>query len=132
MLVEILKLEIVNFWRAQGIINMNNFLRGYSKPQSLKGIMPWVAKIIGLDSAFKFKREFLRGQKDYSEAHRNGTNIYLYFYLEPNQIYEVFKTINKKSEKSNVRYFIKTGKDGGHEIINEEEVIEWLSKKNLA
>lgn len=49
----------------------------------------WVARLTGLDPQYRFKREFVRGQKDYSQANSVGSRgVYIYYAL-PSGIYEV-------------------------------------------
>jgi len=49
----------------------------------------WVARITGLDREFRFQREFLRGQRDYSGANAIGSRgVYIYYALTDG-VYEV-------------------------------------------
>lgn len=49
----------------------------------------WVARITGLDPQYHFNREFVRGQKDYSEANSVGSRgVYIYYALTDG-VYEV-------------------------------------------
>lgn len=69
---------------------------------------PWVAKITGTDKKYKYKREFVRGQKDYSKANSTGSRgIYIYYYLDEGCIYEVSEQVTWKSWE---RYFCKVEK----------------------
>lgn len=79
----------------------------------------WVAEIIGLDSKYKYRREFLRHKKDYSRSNpRKLSGIYAEFILESERIYEV------KDFKN--RYFCTVSDDGDIIKLNESEVQEWL------
>jgi hypothetical protein len=84
---------------------------------------PWVAEITGLSLKFKFERKFIGGQLDYEKANSIGSRgVYLYFILEENKIYEIYKHLSwKKSE----RYFCKYSQN--KEIkLTESEVVECL------
>lgn len=78
---------------------------------------PWVARITGPDPRFGFAREFLRGQKDYSEANSVGSRgVYLYFALPPG-IYEVNDLV---SWKRTDRYFCRVEGEKIYRISKEE------------
>ena len=65
---------------------------------------PWCARITGMDSRFGFRREFMDGQKDYSQANSVGSRgIYLYYTLPPG-VYEVF---SRETWQGARRYFIR-------------------------
>jgi len=86
----------------------------------------FVAKIIGFDKKYKFKRLFLRGKKDYSKSNNRGSRgIYAYFELESGKIYDVKE---KVSWKRTLRYFIEVDNEGNIKKISEDEVKEWLTK----
>ena len=79
----------------------------------------WVAEIIGLDSKYKYRREFLRHKKDYSRSNpRKLSGIYAEFILESGRVYEI------KDFKD--RYFCTVYDDGEVKKITESEVQEWL------
>lgn len=64
---------------------------------------PWVARITGLEQDGRLKREFLDGQKDFSEANGIGSRgVYYYYHLHPGAVYEVRELINWTRER---RYF---------------------------
>lgn len=82
----------------------------------------WVSEITGTDPKFKYQRQFLRYNKDYSKANSKGSRgVYAHFILESGRIYEV------KEYKR--RYFCKVSDDGDIIQIDEEEVRQWL--KNI-
>jgi hypothetical protein len=86
----------------------------------------FVAEIIGFDPKYKFKREFLRGKRDYSESNSKGSRgVYIWYKLEPNKIYDVKKPISWKNIK---RFFCTVKEDGSIVELTEQEVIECLKK----
>lgn len=79
----------------------------------------WVARITGLDDKYRFKRDFLRPQRDYSRANSAGSRgIYEYYFLPPG-IYEVS---DPRSWRRVERYFIRATSDGKAVRISEQEV----------
>ncbi len=86
---------------------------------------PWVAQILGIYTSGKFRRNFLRGQKDYSQANSMGSRgVYLRFLLSPG-VYQVHRKLSWKSERT---YFARCF---GGEVaeITEQEATEWLKNK---
>ena len=83
---------------------------------------PWVARLLGLDDVYGFKREFMHGHRDYSRATRSR-GVYEYFALEPG-IYEVNERISWKHTR---RYFIMVTDDAEIRHIDRAEVIQWLA-----
>ncbi len=60
------------------------------------GQRAWVARLAGYDLVYGFRREFMRGQVDYSEANSTGSRgIFEYFPLPPG-IYEVNEPMSWK------------------------------------
>lgn len=83
----------------------------------------WVCKILGEDTKYKFKREFLRPNLDYSEANSIGSRgVYAYYNLESGHIYEVSSPVSWKNTE---RYFCRVENDA-IVYMEKEEVIEWL------
>ena len=81
---------------------------------------PWIARITGLCEKYGLKREFIRGQKDYSRANSIGSRgVYEYFALDTG-IYEVHERTTWKKTR---RYFIRA-KDAQIEEISREEVMQ--------
>lgn len=126
----ILKLEIIgdNYYaykraldsgEAQVVPQMEKYadMLGHDKKH------PWVARVTGLDRKYGFKREFLRGQKDYSQANSIGSRgVYVYYPLKPG-IYEVHERVTWRRTR---RYFVRV-KDAEITEISREEVMEWLA-----
>ncbi len=78
---------------------------------------PWVARITGLDAQFGYKREFMRGQKDYSQANSVGSRgVYMYYPLSDG-IYEVHERLSWKRTR---RYFCQVSNSDITEISREE------------
>lgn len=90
----------------------------------------WVAEITGIDPIYKFKRSFLTGKKDYSEANSSGSRgVYVWYTLESGKIYEVFRPTSWKSRE---RFFCTVNDETGKIItLEKEEVLEWLKKNSL-
>jgi hypothetical protein len=94
------------------------YLRGMARPE----LKPWVARILGPDPKYGFKREFIHGQRDYTFSNSVGSRgIYEYFALTPG-IYEVNERLTWKRAR---RYFVRVE---GTEIteISKDEVLECL------
>ncbi|WP_256846893.1 hypothetical protein [Paenibacillus sp. Pae108] len=86
---------------------------------------PWVADITGNDPKYKFKRSFLRGRKDYSEANKKGSRgVYYYYELDPGRVYE----INELTSSKNTRRFFARVADGQLIEIDEMEVKSCLNE----
>jgi hypothetical protein len=83
----------------------------------------WVARLTGFDDKWFFRREFVRGQADWSQAKTTGSRgIFVYYALSPG-IYE----INERTSWKRVRrYFIRVKSE--IEEISKEEVIQCLSE----
>lgn len=84
---------------------------------SQKKYTPWVARITGLCNKYGLKREFMRGQKDYSLANSVGSRgVYVYYPLDPG-IYEVNERLTWKRVR---RYFIQVQNAEITEITREQ------------
>lgn len=87
------------------------------------GQRAWVAEITGTDPKFGFKREFLSGQRDYSDSNRPGTRgIETTYWLEEGKIYEISAPL---SWKNTDRYFA-TIRDGQQVRLRKNEIMEAL------
>lgn len=94
---------------------------GYTKP--------WVARITGLDARYGLAREFLKAEKDYSEANGTGSRgIMLYYWLEPG-IYEINERLSWKNHR---RYFARIIDHQTLIEMTKAEVIEWLQQSENA
>lgn len=86
---------------------------------------PWVARITGRDPVYGYARQFMRGQKDYSQANSIGSRgVYLYYALESG-VYEVNRRVSWKRSR---RYFIRV-EDAQIAEIDEQEVGRWLDSQ---
>lgn len=85
---------------------------------------PWVARITAVDPAGRFEREFLDGQKDFSEANSIGSRgVYYYYHLRPGEVYEVRELVNWTKER---RYFCCV--EGGRIVeMSREEALACLN-----
>lgn len=83
---------------------------------------PWVALIRGRPG--QYRREYLRGQKDYSQANSVGSRgVYLTFWLEDGRIYEVFRRLSwSRTSQTFCRV-----QDGAFIPMTRVEVDAWLS-----
>lgn len=107
-----LKLELIG---DDGIQALRRY--GVRMPQ------PWVARIVGRDSTFGFKRRFERGIKDYTHANSVGSRgVYMIYTLEPG-LYEVQQRISWKQWK---RRYLWVKHDGTIEDVLREDIDAWL------
>ena len=73
----------------------------------------WVARLIGLDARYGFRREFLEGPRDYTQADSMGQRgIYEYFYLSDG-LYEINEPTGLGKSR---RYFASVADDAMTEI----------------
>lgn len=106
-----LKLERIGDNSDYGVVGR---LVGYSHPK------PWVARIIGSDLHYKFKRVFLKPKVDYTHSNSKGTRgVYYYFILESGEAYEVYDMINWTKRD---RYFCTVKWNGDIMRLKEAEV----------
>lgn len=86
-------------------------------------LRPWIARLTSPDPKFGFVRQFLRGQKDYSQANSIGSRgIFEYFALFDG-VYEVNECIKLGKTR---RYFIRV-QDAQIAEIGREEVLQCLT-----
>jgi hypothetical protein len=123
----VLKLELIAddfFWhQKRGLFDKNfqKWLR-YAKRLGPNKSSTWVARLIGLDEKFTFKREFVQPERDYSQANSTGSRgIYGYYALPPG-IYEVNERVTWRRVR---RYFIKVD-EAEYKEIDREDVIKCL------
>ena len=89
-----------------------------------KSLRPWVAKIVGVDAHYGYKREFRTGMRDWSLARSSGMHgVYEYYALTPG-IYEVNECIKLGQSR---RYFIRV-EGTEYKEITREEVEQWWVK----
>ena len=87
--------------------------------------VPWVARLTAYHPWYGYEREFLRGQKDYSDANSVGSRrVWYYYTLRQGEVYEANQQLSRR--KRGVRVFL-TVLDGKAVEITEEEVRECLS-----
>lgn len=125
-LLAVIKLELIgdNFFAYQRQAKERHRpTERYSEYLGKDKSRPWVAHLIGLDTQYGFKREFLKGQKDYSQANSVGSRgVYLYFPLKDG-IYEVNERLTWKRAR---RYFIRV-QNAQIVEIGRDEVLECLT-----
>lgn len=88
-----------------------------SREENRKTIEPWVARILGRDSTYGLKREFVAGKKDYSAANADGSKGVFAYYALRDGVYEVNEPI---SRKESLRYFLRVTSGAAEEITKEE------------
>lgn len=87
----------------------------------------WVAKILAFDKKYKYKRDFLKHNIDYSSSSSTGNRgVFAYYILESGFLYEIKEQVSWKRFD---RYFSVVSEDGEVKRITEQEAIEWL--KNI-
>lgn len=133
VMLVVLKLEIIgdNYYayksardkgEARDIPRMERYADMMGRDRS----RPWIARITGLDEKYGFAREFLRGQKDYSQANSTGSRgVYVYFPLKAG-IYEVNERLSWKNTR---RYFCRVENAEIIEITK-DEVVGWLTRNS--
>jgi hypothetical protein len=88
-----------------------------------KRLVPWVARLKGLDEHYGFVREFVRGQKDYTGATASGSRgIYFYYFLTPG-FYEINERVTWKRAE---RYFARVLDETTLVRMTREEVVRCL------
>ena len=82
--IEVLREDLNQDWRRGGHRQLPPLVRmRYLQPPK-----PWCAKITGLDAEFEFRREFMRGHKDYRGADKKfKRGVWIYWEL-PEGLYE--------------------------------------------
>lgn len=94
---------------------------------AMVGDMParwWVAKIAGRDQKYRYRREFLRGFKDYDRANSCGSRgVEMVYTLDQGCVYEVQ---SPQTWARNDRYFCRVDDGGEIQRITREEVDAWL------
>ena len=96
---------------------------GYARFMGLNKSNPWVAKLVGFDEQYFFKREFIRGQRDWSCAKMTGSRgIWVYYALVPG-IYE----INERVSWKHVRRWFCRVENAEIIEISRDEVIKCLT-----
>ena len=85
--------------------------------------LPWIALLAAIDSRWGFKRQFIRGVRDYThgqEHHSRG--IWLYFFLTPG-IYESWRPISWRHDE---RQFWLVDECGAISEIDKEKALRCL------
>ena len=107
----------------------NNVIHGMGNATFGKFPKPWIAKITGKDPKYKYAREFLKSNKDYTHSNSKGSRgIYLNYILESGNIYEVNSQYSWRNWE---RYFCKVSEDGDIIQITKSEVDEWFQNQSI-
>lgn len=85
----------------------------------------WVAKLTGTDAKYGFRREFIRGRKDYARANSVGSRGVMVWYILDPGIYEVS---SPETWKRTRRYFLLVNYDGSTNEISKEEALKCLNE----
>ena len=118
-----LKLEAIGYETGNWIRAVSLLFDG----EDYKPRRPWVAKIIGEDPKYKYKRSFIRHRVSFEEASKSGNRgVYFFYDLSPGHIYEVHQLV---SNKNSCRYFCRV-EDSELIDLTEEEVKTWLRKSD--
>lgn len=83
----------------------------------------WCARLTGLDPKYGFRREFVKGRKDYANANSVGSRGVMVWYILDPGVYEVS---SPETWKRTRRYFLRVNYDGTTEEISREEVEQCL------
>lgn len=95
------------------------------KGLGMKYPRPWIAHIVGADLQYGLSRRFLEASTDYKDANSVGSRgVYLWFVLETGNLYEVKERI---SWGKSSRYFCAVTERGDIQILEDDEVKEWLN-----
>lgn len=121
----VLKLELIgddyfyakrhNTWSFDKILRYMRRLGPNKSPS-------WLAEIVGFDAKGNLNRQFIQGQKDYSEANSTGSRGIFVYYALPSGIYEV----NDRHHWRKVRHYFCRVEGTQITEINQDEVIECL------
>lgn len=123
MLTATVKLEAI----GDGIEDLADSFDRFSKDLGFdvqgKGRKPryWVARIAGTDARYGFRRQFMRGHKDYSEANSVGTRGVFVFYMLGLGLYEIKEPLSWRSSR---QYFALVDEEGVLTEVHEERARE--------
>ncbi len=127
----VLKLELIgdNYYAAKREApDSQKYRARYAEMLGRDKSRPWVARLTDLDPVYGFKREFVKGQKDYSLANSIGSRgVYVYYPLKSG-LYEVHERLTWKRTR---RYFIRV-QDAKITEIAREEVLRCLANATSA
>jgi hypothetical protein len=116
-----LRLEWVDSENDRMVAKFDRALCGHGKCHR----RPWVAEIIGIDPRYRFARNFVECQIDYSQANGKGSRgVFLYFFVEVGRVYEVFRNIGWRRT---AREYLLIESDG-ERSLSEAKVVDWLAR----
>lgn len=119
----VLSLELIGDDAIQVI---REFGRLFGEREPLSGLFPWVAKLRGTSKRFGFDREFLSGQKDYSQSNSVGSRgVVCHYHLQEGEFYDVFERVTWGKSR---RYYCTIENNTLYELTR-EEVVTWLVVK---
>lgn len=103
--------------------------RGIVTPSVLKPPTLWVAKLLGLCPQYEFRREFVRGKKDYRDADKYGRRgVWMYWELADG-LYEAQEIMASHRLYYGNRFFMRVENLQYHRI-EKQELLECLASKN--
>jgi hypothetical protein len=119
-----LALEAVRDDMAQDDIDREKYT-GVRVPAAIRTPIPWVAQILGLCPQYEFRRQFLRGKKDYREADKRfRRGVWVYWQL-PAGLYEAQEVELAYPRPVGNRFFLLV-EDQSSRRISRKEVIACL------
>ena len=84
----------------------------------------WVARIVGLDKKYGFKRDFLSPKNDFAKSNSKGSRgIFANYFLEHGYLYEISAPT---SWRATDRYFYLPDKN---RRLSNQEAVTWLKSK---
>ena len=78
----------------------------------------WCARLTRIDQKYGFRREFVKGRKDYAKANSVGSRGVMVWYILDPGVYEVS---SPETWKRTRRYFLRVNYDGTTEEISHED-----------
>lgn len=122
---QVIKLEAIGHMRRDGSHDLLRMAKRFGFLDALPRFdRPWVARITGICPAHGFKREFIEGSTDYSEANSVGSRgVHVYFPVDEGSVYEVFELTSWRGRE---RYFVYPQMGRLHRLTR-DEVVAWLA-----
>lgn len=89
----------------------------------------WIAEIKGFGIKYRFDREFVQGNTDYSKSNSKGTRgVFIWYVLESGHIYEVKEPLSWSRIE---QYFCRVSDEGEIVKISEKEVEAFCERECL-
>lgn len=91
-------------------------------------LQPWVARITGIDAQGRIERQFLKAQKDYSQANSTGSRGVWFYYALTSGCYEVQA---RETWARSRRYYLQVIDASTAHEISQEGVVQCLANASL-